>query len=67
MSMARPSAKDASGWHEMELWAIGVFIVLLQWPFVLRNQCDMRQQIGLVASSSRVTLPNIHSPRRLCP
>ena len=30
-------------------------------------QCDMRQQIGLVASSSRVMPPKIHSPRRLCP
>ena len=30
-------------------------------------QCDMRQQIGELASRSRVTPPKIHSPRRLCP
>jgi hypothetical protein len=31
------------------------------------DQCDIRQQIGLVASSSQVIPPNIHSPRRLWP
>jgi hypothetical protein len=37
-------------------------------PAIRRShQCDIRQQIGLVARSSRVMPPKIHSPRRLCP
>jgi voltage-gated potassium channel len=30
-------------------------------------QCDSMQQTGLLARSSRVTPPKIHSPNRLCP
>jgi hypothetical protein len=38
---------------------------LLQELFATGNQCDMGQQMGLTASSSRVMPPKIHSPRRL--